>query len=150
MPPLEKGKEYTDRIYQRIDSIILLMLENDRYLQAKRSKELTEIVAEQFKISEDTARENIAAARKEIKKMSQLKKQDAFDKAVRDREFIILKMIKKDMLKEAAAVMKDREELKDLYPDKRIDHGGTIMHEITGIEYIVPNKAQKKENEIKD
>lgn len=120
MPTIPENKDHTDRIYQRIDAIILLMLENDRYLQSKRSKELTEIVAAQFDISEDTARKNIQDARLEINKMSKIQRQAAFDKAIRDREYLISKMIKKDLLKEAHVVMKDRDELRDLYPDKKI------------------------------
>lgn len=125
-----------DSSYQKIDAIVSFILENDRYLQPKRSAELSEVIQEKFSLgSIRTAQRYIAEARKEIRKLGKQQKEKAFDKAIRDREFLFSKakgvkddkghyVVKPDY-KLALEIIKDRDKLCGLYTDV-IEHKGAI------------------------
>ena len=134
------------KAFQIIDAITLLMLQNDKFLDAKlkkRNKELREIVEEKYKISPRQAQRYIKEARESIDEITQMNKQAHFFRAIRRREFLYGKTVEGKDYKTADIIAKRIEELLDLYPDKRIDHGGTIQHEITGIEYVVPGSEEE-------
>ncbi len=127
MPKTEN--EHTDMIWARVDSVIQVILENDRYLQSKRIKELTDKICEQFDVSDRTARKYISEAKKEIRKYYKLNKDKAFAKAIQDREYLLQKVkgikdpsgkkyIIKPDLKLALEVMKDRDKLYGLYVEE--------------------------------
>lgn len=127
MPKAET--EHTEMVWARVDSVIQVILENDRYLQSKRIKELTDKICEQFDVSDRTARKYIAEAKKEIRKYYRLNKEKAFAKAIQDREYLLQKakgikdaagkkFVVKPDLKLALEIMKDREKLFGLYVEE--------------------------------
>ncbi|MBI1939166.1 MAG: hypothetical protein HYS25_13740 [Ignavibacteriales bacterium] len=122
--------------WQCVDSVVQLILENERYLQKKRYLELAKNIAEKFSVSLRTAKRYIAEARKEINRIGKAKTEKALVKAVRDREYLLhaakygLKdrdnnYIMKPNHKLALEILKDREDLKGLYTE-RIDHKVTL------------------------
>lgn len=133
MPKVED--EHTDVVWQKVDAIVSLILENDKYLNPNRKSNLTKIVMEQFDVEERTAQRYIAFARKEIRKIGKEKKDKSFAKAIRDREYLLIKakgvknksgeyIIEPD-LKLALEIVKDREKLFGHYTDI-IEHKGII------------------------
>lgn len=127
--------EHTDVVWQKVDAIVSLILENDKYLNPNRKSNLTKIVMEQFDVEERTAQRYIAFARKEIRKIGKEKKEKSFSKAIRDREFLFTKakgvknkngdyIIEPD-LKLALEIVKDREKLYGHYTEI-IEHKGSI------------------------
>lgn len=129
MPKLKLKDEHTDIVWTRVDAVVNLILENDRYMQSKRNSELTKSVMEKFKLAERTAQRYISEAKKEIRKLSQADKKNAFAKAMHDREYLLQKakfglkdeqnnfIIKPDLAL-ALDVVKDRDKLHGLYIDK--------------------------------
>ncbi|MBU1095817.1 MAG: hypothetical protein KKB34_04985 [Bacteroidetes bacterium] len=125
--PRAKSK-HTDTIWVRIDSVIGLILENDRYLNSKRVKELCSIISEKFDVSKRTAERYIVEAKREISKLGKKDTKKAFKKAIHDREFLLQKakgvkddkgyyQIKPDF-KLALEIVKDRDKLNGLYFDE--------------------------------
>ena len=125
MPQTED--EHTKRFYFCVDTVVVIMLENDRYLKSKRSKELSEIVAEQLKCSKRTAQRYIKEARAEINRIGKDKKEKSLTKAIRDREYLLTKTKTSD-LKLALEIMEDRDKLLGLYVEK-VEHSGKVSFE---------------------
>ena len=138
MPKVNSDKEdrHTEIVWARVDAVVNLILENDRYLQSKRNGELCKQVMEQFQIKERTAFRYIAEAKKEIRKLSDTDKKVAFARAMRDRDYLFqtakrgIKNEKKEYVvfpdhKLALDIIKDRERLNGLYIEE-INLNGTI------------------------
>lgn len=148
-----------DSSYQKIDAIVSFILENDRYLQPKRSAELSEVIQEKFKLgSIRTAQRYIAEARKEIRKLGKQQKEKAFHKAIRDREFLFTKakgvkdekgryVIKPDY-KLALEIIKDRDKLCGLYTDV-IEHKGAIELKNVNLQKLTDEQLTILESIIK-
>jgi len=132
MPRIEEA--YTDIVWSRVDSIIVLILDNERYMQSKRTKELVQIVMEKFAVKERTAYRYLSIAKREIRKIGKEKREKAFLKAIRDREYLLAKTKNTDY-KLALEIMKDRDKLYGLYVDE-IHHSGAIENKITFVEDI--------------
>lgn len=140
MPKIEK--EHTDIVWARVDAVAVLILENERYLQSKRNKELSEIVSKKFDCDERTAQRYIAEAKREIRKVGTKNRENAFIKAIRDREFLITKAkgVKDDKgkfvinpdYKLLLEILKDIAKLNGLYIDE-IKHSGEIA--IRGVDF---------------
>ena len=109
--------EYTEAFYIRVDAVVTLILKNDRFLESKRTHDLAMAVCDQFKIEERWAMEYIKEARKEVRRLTRLKKEKAFVHAIRDREFII-RNYKMNDPKLALDAMKDRDKLQGLYVEE--------------------------------
>jgi len=143
--PKINGKN-SDILWARVDAVVSLILENDRYMQSKRNAELTDLVSEKFDISIRQAQRYIAEAKKEIKRLSGLNKEENYAKAIRDREYLYHKAItpsfifNKDAkdkngnyimvsdLKLALEVAKDRDKILGLYEDKITLEGNVNNH----------------------
>ncbi len=126
----------TESTWQKVDAIVHLILENDRYLHKNRSPELTQLIMAKYSISVRTAQRYIQDARREINKMGKSKKKGALSKAIRDREYLLQiakigikdkngNLIVKPNHKLALEILKDREELQGLYVEK-IEQSGTL------------------------
>ena len=124
----ETKDEHTDIVWQKVDAIVSLILENDKYLNPNRKSDLTKIVMEQFDVSERTAQRYISFARKDIRKIGRDKKEKSFNKAIRDREYLFTKAksgvkdkdgnyIVEPDFKFALDVVKDRDKLCGHYTD---------------------------------
>lgn len=133
MPALKD--KHIEQVWQRIDAVVNLILENDRYLQSRRTKELTLIIAKKFNTSKRTAQRYIEEAREEIRKIGKSKKEEAFEKAIRDRELLFLKCkgVKDDKgeyiilpdIRLALEVIKDRDKIFGLYVEN-INYSGGV------------------------
>jgi len=119
--------EHTTTTYLRVDAIIIMMLENQKYIEKNRQPDLVAIVIEQFEVGERQAQRLIGIAKKEFRKITKLKVEKALEIAILDREFLVRKFKSSDP-KLALDAMKDREKLKNLYPDPKLDvgHSGTV------------------------
>lgn len=125
--PKTKDK-HTDLIWSRVDSIITLILENDRYLKTKRMAELVSIVKERFRVEERTAFRYISEAKAEIRRIGKVNSSEALMRAIRDREFLLQKTkgIKNEKGEFTVApdyklyleTIKDRDKLLGLYEEK--------------------------------
>lgn len=129
-------EKHTEIVWSRVDAVVNLILENDRYLQAKRNGELCREVMEKFQIKERTAFRYIAEAKKEIRKLSDTDKKVAFARAMRDRDYLLqtakrgIKDEQKKFIvfpdhKLALDIIKDRERLRGLYVEE-INVNGVI------------------------
>lgn len=78
-------------IWSRVDAVINLILENTRYLDGRRQKELSELVSQKFEVSIRTAQRYIAAAKADIKSMTSSKTEVALERAIMDRELLLVK-----------------------------------------------------------
>lgn len=128
-----KKKQLT---WQRVDAVINLILENDRYLQKGRYKELAETVAAKFEVQSRQAKRYIAEARKEINRIGKQHAEKALTKAIRDREYLLNiakngikdkdgKYLVKPNHKLALEILKDREQINGLYVQK-YEHSGSL------------------------
>lgn len=126
MPHTDPHQErHTELYWNRVDSVVSLILENVRYMQSKRSEELVQIVQDKFNLETRMAQYYIKQAKIEIRKIGKRDKEDAFIRAIRDREYLFQKA--KTGLKEnnvyiihpdydfALKVIKDRDDLYGLY-----------------------------------
>ena len=118
MPKLKNDAEHTEMVWSRVDSVVNLILENDRYLQSKRNGELTQLVVKQFNVSERNAQRYIGEAKKEIRRVGIKEKEKAFVRAIRDREFLYSKAKSGSDFKLALEIVKDRDKLCGLYVDE--------------------------------
>jgi hypothetical protein len=126
----KKSRKSKVRFYGCVDAVIVIMLENDRYLHAKRNIELTETVAEQLLCSKRTAQRYIAEARKEVNRIGKEKKEKALARALRDRELLFRRALKKQEDKQALEVVKDRDKLQNLYVDQVKQSGEVTVKNI--------------------
>jgi hypothetical protein len=144
MPETENG--HTELFWARVDSVILEILKNPRYLESNRSKELSSVIADQFKCSKRTAQRLIKEARVSIGEIGQEKKTQALEKAVRRNEYLWAKAIKKENedLKLANEINKEYARLNQLYVENinatgRIE---VIRRTITGKADLNPKTSQ--------
>jgi hypothetical protein len=140
MPRLPEESGHTDIVWARIDSVVSLILENDKYFQSKRNKELCDTVMKKFDVSQRTAELYVSEAKKEIRKIGKADKKKAFVKAIRDREFLLQKakglkdksgkITEKPDYKLALEIVKDRDKLHGLYVDEVKQSGELTMKNI--------------------
>jgi len=120
-------------VWARIDGIIHLILQNPRYLQRKRTGELTELVIGHIKkeykitISERTAQRYVKEARNEIRRINARNIEKKKEMAVFARYSLIARAQKAQNLKEERLTLMDLASLEGLYPEKNIKHTGEIM-----------------------
>jgi len=137
MPRTKDG--HTALTWARVDEVVELILLNDRYLQKQRCKELTDVVSERFNLKKRQSVRLILAAREEIKKIGAQNKEEAFLRALRDRDYLFQQaknpnfIYNKDVVDEngklllvanlelALRVAQDREKLLGLYPAETKD-----------------------------
>lgn len=133
----------TEIVWARVDAVVNLILENDRYFQSKRGKELTDIVMQRFGVSDRTAQRYVVEAKKEIRRIGGKDARAAFIKAIQDREFLFQaakgrkdekgKWIESPDFRLALEVVKDRDKLFGLYVDK-VDFTGEVkMPDLSGL-----------------
>ncbi len=85
--PNVRGDKHTEIVWARIDAVIQLILENDRYMQSKRGAELTKIVMEKYNVKERAAKNYIAEAKKEVRSIGRGKATKIKEKIVRRLEY---------------------------------------------------------------
>lgn len=141
MPKTSANNEgHTHAFWARVDSVVNLLLENDRYLQAKRNAELVLIVIERFGVEERMAQTYISEAKKVTRKIADENKNKAFVKAVNDREYLFQKakapfkddagkIIGAPDYKLALDIIKDRDKLFGLY-EENINIKGTVTNKV--------------------
>lgn len=123
----EKALKKTTVNWLRVDAIAAMILENDRYLEAKRSSELISMIMERFNLQERQAWEYIKYARKLVQSIGNKDLSANFRKAVRDRENLWKKAIDREDYRLALEVVKDRDRILGLYAE-RIIHTGTVTN----------------------
>lgn len=126
MPRIVEKESCTDVIWSRVDEIIIHILENDKCLSRDKGRELLDWVKAEWSLAERTASRYISFARKEIKKLTKMNRDEAFKREIHDREWL-LKMVKEEDYKLALEVMKDRAKLRGLYIDE-IRNESTIKY----------------------
>lgn len=146
-----KKGEKLNIVRMRVDQVIMIILENDRFLESKQEMNLINIIMEKFNVCKRQAQRYAKYAKEEITQISQKSKEEAFERAVRDREYLYRKAIspsfildknEKDAegkyvlvadLKLALDVAKDRDRLFGLYEDN-VNISGNINTRITFVE----------------
>lgn len=103
--------------WARVHNIVVFILENDQFLKPKLNNELITEIIKRFGIDDETALTYISEAKREVRRVAKLKKDKAFAKAIRDREFIIAKAKSEEDYKLALDAIKDRDKLLSLYDE---------------------------------
>jgi hypothetical protein len=141
MPKTDANQNgHTESFWARVDAVVNLLLENDRYLQSKRNSELVQIVMQRFSVEERMAQNYISEAKKVTRKIAEDNKSKAFIKAVNDREYLFQKAkapFKDDTgkiigipdYKLALDIIKDRDRLFGLY-EENINIKGTVTNKV--------------------
>jgi hypothetical protein len=156
----ENEDQHTPIVWTRVDAVVNLILENDRYMQSKRNPELTKSVMDKFGLAERTAHRYISEAKKEIRRLGQRDKQKAFERAMHDRESLLQKakngvkdeknrFVLKPDLKLALDVIKDRDKLNGLYVDQ-IEHSGTIDLTSFNVSSLTDDQLQRLKEMLKN
>lgn len=125
-------EERTDIVFAKVDAVVMMILENNRYLESHRDPELAEIIEKKFIVSRRQAYRYIKEAKKTIRQLNRQLAKDAVKRAMRDREFLLnmAKGVKDDNgnytvppdFKLCLEIMKDRDEINGLYEKKvRVD-----------------------------
>lgn len=131
--PKTEGK-HTEQIWQRVDAVVNLILENDKYLKPNRKTELSKIVAKKFDVSKRTAERYLKEARKEVLALGKSDKKKAFQKCSRRIELLFNKALnmKNDngehlpaALKLAREINVDYAKLNQLLVDE-VKHSGEV------------------------
>lgn len=117
---------HTNTFWNRVDIVVMLILDNVSYLEAKRNKQLVSKVASTFKISIRMSQMYIDEAKKEIRRMGKLKKEKSFLKVLWDLEFLFAKAKKEPDYKLALQVLQERAKILGLYPAKEIKQSGEL------------------------
>ena len=118
----------TLKSFQMVDAVVLLMLQNDKFVTSvnkKRDKELRELVEANLGISARQAQRYIKEAREHILSMNDREKPEWLGKAVRRRELMIIETMKAKDYRTAHTIEKDLSELLGLYPDKKVQQETT-------------------------
>lgn len=131
---------HTEIVWSRIDSVVTLILGNERYFQSKRGGELNQIVMKTFGVAERTAKIYVSEAKKEIRRLGKAEKKKALLRALRDREFLFQrakgtkdktgKLTEKPDYKLALEIVKDRDKLLGLYVDEVKQTGEMTMKNV--------------------
>lgn len=74
-------KPHTEKFYQRVDAVVLLILSNDRYLESKRGNELKSNIMAQLKCSSRQAERYLAEAIIKVNEMVTIDRENALRKA---------------------------------------------------------------------
>lgn len=126
----EREKDHSLEFWGRVDSVVSLIFQNPRYLNKKRSGELTKRVVATIKkekkisISERTAQRYIVEAKKVVRNTAKADIKKNLDQAVYARMSLVERArISKDLRTELAT-LRDIAELQGLYPDKKINVKG--------------------------
>lgn len=122
---MSENDNHIETVWTIIDEIAIMLLDNAKFLNAKRSKEFTINVMEKFGLTERTAQRYISEARKDIRKLKRLNKETALEEAIRARYFLKAKAKENGDYKLLLEVEKDLSKLFGLYVDE-IKHSGTI------------------------
>jgi hypothetical protein len=146
--PKTEGK-HTDAVWSRVDAVVVLILENERYLQSKRGSELAKVVAEKFHVNPRTAKRYIKEARLEINKIGKADKKKAFIRAIRDREFLLQKAKSDSDYKLALEIIRDREKLHGLYVDE-VKHTGEIALKDINLSSLTDDQLSKLKTMLKN
>lgn len=117
---------HTELYYARVDNVFALLCENPRWLEAQREGELTKIVldqlnknvAEKDKLSADTARRYISAARELWVAKSEKNREAKFRKAIHQREFVYRLAFKEKDFASMLKALKERDVLEGIYTER--------------------------------
>lgn len=82
------GKKHRDIFYAKVDKVVILLLETDQYLKSRASSELVRKVEKELNCQNTQARNYVSEAKKEIRRILKIKKENAFAKVIRDLELI--------------------------------------------------------------
>lgn len=107
---------HTPTFWIRVDAVVELILKNQNYLQSKRTESLVEVVKKQLGVEDRMAKEYIKHAKKAVKVVSSENLVKARQKAILDREALLIEV--KDDPKMKLEIMKDRDDLQGLYVNK--------------------------------
>ncbi|MBS3945302.1 MAG: hypothetical protein KGZ42_07385 [Melioribacter sp.] len=107
---------HTPTFWIRVDAVVELILKNQNYLHSKRTESLVEMVKKQLKVEDRMAKEYIKHAKKAVKIVSSENLSRARQKAILDREALLIEV--KDDPKMKLEIMKDRDDLQGLYVSK--------------------------------
>ena len=132
MPATKDG--HIDIVWSRVDAIVMLILDNNKYMGSKRAGELTKLVMKKFSLTERTSQRSIAEAKKSIRELGRKNVKSSFTRAMIDREYLWQKTKGRDY-KTALEVAKDRDKLVGLY-EERILVSGEINNKITFVENL--------------
>lgn len=127
---METEKDHSLEFWGRVDVVVSLILQNPRYLQKKRSGELTKKVISYIKkekklsVSERTAQRYIKEAKIVVRQIAKNDLRKNMDGAVYARMSLVERARLAKDLKTELAALKDIAELQGLYPDKRINVKG--------------------------
>lgn len=121
MPRIKSSEKKTTTILNRINLTTIIILENHQKWfkkSAQTSLELNNRIREEFGVSKRTAIRYIEAARKQIKSLLIKEKDKKLDKALLDREWVVLQAKEEKDTKLALDAMKDRDKLNELYIER--------------------------------
>lgn len=156
----QTGKDHTDVVWVRVDKVVNLILQNCRFLESKRSKELTELIMSNFSISERQAQRYIKEAKKVLRESTRKDLENNLNRALLDREFMYQHAkgkFDKGEFKNAnidlmLKIAKDRDELLGLYTQNHKVSGSIAISNIdfTKLPQEVLNKilSSKSEDEL--
>jgi hypothetical protein len=149
-------KEHTPRIWKRIDEVVTLILSEDKYLKNKKIKsdkiperdgELTRHVEELYGVEGRTARTYIGEAKKIIRQISKEKRNQAYDKALRDRELLFRKAIEANEIRTALEIARDRDKIKGLYVEN-VHHSGEVNLKNLDLNSLTTDQLSKLKGEL--
>ncbi len=81
-------KPHTEIYYAKVDKVVVLLLKTDQYLKSKANNQFIEAVKDELGCQDRQAKQYISEAKKEIRNILKLKKENAFNKVVQDLELI--------------------------------------------------------------
>ncbi len=109
--PNKHGQQY----FNRVDEIVILLLERQTLTEEKKTKDFLLVIMEKYSISRRMAESYLKSAFDEVGTLGKEKTNIAFEKAMRDREFLFRKAKERNDLRLALEVVKDRDRIAGLY-----------------------------------
>lgn len=117
---------HTNTVWKKVDDVVLMILNNLQYLEAKRNKELVTNVTKKFKVSFRMAQIYVSEAKKEIRRLGKSNKEKSFLKALYRLEFLWEAAKRKQDYKLALQVLQERSKILDLYPPAQTKYSGEL------------------------
>ncbi len=118
---------HTQTFWLRVETVVEIIIRNRECLKSKRAESLVEMVKEKLSVEDRMAKEYIKYAKPLVRKKFSDDSKEALKDAILDREGLLLDA---ETVNEKLAIMKDRDDLKNLYTTKIKETGEVTVKNV--------------------
>lgn len=116
---------HTQTFWERVDAVLLILLDNPDWILKRRNDDLNLIVREEFEVENVQAGKYIKEAKTLFRKYKVNNIEQHRTKAILDREKVVRLALKQEKLQTALNAMRERDIIKGIYVEKH-EHVGKL------------------------